>query len=41
MKQEKVACLIDNDARLAAEPKDPFAIQVGTHTLHTLDHAWA
>lgn len=26
--QEKVACLDDNDARLAVDPKNPFTIQV-------------
>lgn len=32
IKQEKVACLADGDARLALEPKDPFAVQVTTMT---------
>ena len=50
MKQEKVACLIDNDARLAVEPLDPFAIQTKPHghgDVHGLLHrtglarAWA
>ena len=50
MKQEKVACLIDNDARLAVEPSDPFAIQTKPHghgDVHGLLHrtglarAWA
>ena len=26
IKQEKVACLIDNDAHLALEPNDPFQV---------------
>jgi hypothetical protein len=28
MKQEKVACLIDNDATLALDPSDTYAVQV-------------
>jgi UDP-sugar pyrophosphorylase len=33
LKQEKVACLADNDARLALDPNDKYRIQVGNfHT---------
>jgi len=28
IKQEKVACLIDNEATLGLDPKDPYAVQV-------------
>jgi UDP-sugar pyrophosphorylase len=28
LKQEKVACLVDNDAKLALDPSNPFLIQV-------------
>lgn len=31
MKQEKVACLIDNEAHLALDPSDPFEIQTKPH----------
>lgn len=41
MKQEKVACLIDNDAHLALEPSDAFQIQTKPHghgDVHSLLH---
>ena len=50
LKQEKVACLADNDARLALDPKDPGAVQTKPHghgDVHMLLHssglaeAWA
>ncbi|CAI5464578.1 unnamed protein product [Closterium sp. Yama58-4] len=31
LKQEKVACVADNDAHLALDPKDPFLIQTKPH----------
>lgn len=31
LKQEKVACLIDNDAHLALDPADPWGIQTKPH----------
>mmetsp|Transcript_29133 Transcript_29133/g.93919 ORF Transcript_29133/g.93919 Transcript_29133/m.93919 type:complete len:623 (-) Transcript_29133:412-2280(-) len=31
VKQEKVACLADNDGRLAPDPKDPFALLTKPH----------
>jgi UDP-sugar pyrophosphorylase len=42
MKQEKVACLSDSEARLALDPKDPYAIQTKPHghgDVHALLHA--
>jgi len=42
MKQEKVACLIDNDAHLALDAKDPFAVQTKPHghgDVHALLHS--
>merc|ERR1719183_966448 len=41
MKQEKVPCLADNDARLALEPSDRFQIQTKPHghgDVHSLLH---
>ncbi len=34
LKQEKVACLIDNDAHLALDSSDPFVIQVMLNCEH-------
>jgi UDP-sugar pyrophosphorylase len=31
IKQEKVPCLIDNDAHLALDPNDPYAVQTKPH----------
>lgn len=31
LKQEKVACLADNDARIALDPSDPYCIQTKPH----------
>ena len=31
VKQEKVACLADNDARLAADPRDPYKLLTKPH----------
>jgi UDP-sugar pyrophosphorylase len=31
IKQEKVPCLIDNDAHLALDPSDPYAVQTKPH----------
>ena len=31
VRQEKVACLADNDARLAADPKDPYKLLTKPH----------
>jgi len=42
MKQEKVPCLADNDARLALDPKDPFSILTKPHghgDVHLLMHS--
>jgi hypothetical protein len=42
MKQEKVACLTDNDARIALDPKDPYAVQTKPHghgDVHALLHS--
>jgi UDP-N-acetylglucosamine pyrophosphorylase len=42
IKQEKVACLIDNDATLALEPSDSFALQTKPHghgDVHALLHS--
>ncbi|CAI5949601.1 unnamed protein product [Closterium sp. NIES-65] len=41
LKQEKVACVADNDAHLALDPKDPFLIQTKPHghgDVHMLLH---
>jgi hypothetical protein len=40
--QEKVACLSDNDAHLALDPKDPFSVQTKPHghgDVHMLLHS--
>ena len=42
LKQEKVPCLSDNDARLTLDPKDPFEILTKPHghgDVHTLLHS--
>ena len=42
LKQEKVPCLADNDARLAADPKDPFKLLTKPHghgDVHYLLHS--
>lgn len=42
LKQEKVACLADNEARLAPAPGDPFAVQTKPHghgDVHMLLHS--
>ena len=42
LKQEKVPCLSDNDARLTLDPKDPFSILTKPHghgDVHTLLHS--
>eukprot|EP00958_Prasinococcus_capsulatus_P023969 scaffold3680_cov381-Prasinococcus_capsulatus_cf.AAC.4 len=42
IKQEKVACLIDNDANLALDPKDRFRVQTKPHghgDVHALMHS--
>ena len=42
IKQEKVACLTDNDAHLALEPSDPYTIQTKPHghgDVHALLHS--
>jgi UDP-sugar pyrophosphorylase len=42
MKQEKVACLTDNDAHLALDAKDPFSVQTKPHghgDVHALLHS--
>ena len=42
IKQEKVACLVDNDAHLALEPKDGFQVQTKPHghgDVHALLHS--
>ena len=42
LKQEKVPCLADNDARLALDPNDPFAILTKPHghgDVHYLLHS--
>eukprot|EP00898_Chlorokybus_atmophyticus_P004496 jgi/Chlat1/5047/Chrsp33S05056 len=41
VKQEKVACLADNDAHIALDPKDPYEIQTKPHghgDVHALLH---
>ncbi|KAG0569063.1 hypothetical protein KC19_6G063000 [Ceratodon purpureus] len=41
LKQEKVACLADNDARIALDPSDPYLIQTKPHghgDVHTVLH---
>jgi len=42
LKQEKVACLLDNDAHLALDPADPFQVQTKPHghgDVHALLHS--
>jgi UDP-sugar pyrophosphorylase len=42
LKQEKVPCLQDNDARLALDPKDPFKVMTKPHghgDVHFLLHS--
>jgi UDP-N-acetylglucosamine pyrophosphorylase len=42
VKQEKVACLVDNDATLALDPADSFAVQTKPHghgDVHALLHS--
>ncbi|KAH9573986.1 hypothetical protein CY35_01G030700 [Sphagnum magellanicum] len=42
LKQEKVACLVDNDAKLALDPSNPFLIQTKPHghgDVHALLHS--
>ena len=42
LKQEKVACLTDSDARLARDPKDPAQIETKPHghgDVHGLLHS--
>uniref|UniRef100_A0A7S3VR13 UTP-monosaccharide-1-phosphate uridylyltransferase n=1 Tax=Dunaliella tertiolecta TaxID=3047 RepID=A0A7S3VR13_DUNTE len=41
IKQEKVACLVDNEATLGLDPKDPYAVQTKPHghgDVHALLH---
>jgi UDP-sugar pyrophosphorylase len=42
IKQEKVACLTDNEAHIALDPKDPYSIQTKPHghgDVHALLHS--
>jgi UDP-sugar pyrophosphorylase len=42
LKQEKVACLADNEARLSLAPGDPFTLETKPHghgDVHALLHA--
>lgn len=42
IKQEKVACLVDNDATLALDPADSYAVQTKPHghgDVHALLHS--